>query len=261
MKHLGWPRPPLILGFVLGGIFERYFFISTEIYGAAWVLRPVVLAVFAAALWVVVPPLKRHARRRSAATFGSLQPRRACASTAMRSSRSRSSPWSGRRCAFSLPWPAAAKFVPHAAAYAALFFAGAQPPDRAVRAGARAPRRRPAPQPPCRPRPRSTCRARSCASGRCAISAGSSGFLVRAAVIGLLPALFLFVLLQMRLEFGERWMHAVAASCLAAIADLCAVRPHLRAAVAAIADRRPVPGASRRERPGVGFGERTREER
>ncbi len=50
MKHLGWPRPPLILGFVLGGIFERYFFISTEIYGAAWVLRPVVLAVFAAAL-------------------------------------------------------------------------------------------------------------------------------------------------------------------------------------------------------------------
>ena len=60
MKHLGWPRPPLILGFVLGGIFERYFFISTEIYGAAWVLRPVVLAVFAAALWVVLPPLKTH---------------------------------------------------------------------------------------------------------------------------------------------------------------------------------------------------------
>src|SRR5215469_6686449 len=60
MKHLGWPRPPLILGFVLGGIFERYFFISTQIYGAAWAWRPIVLVVFAGALWVVLPPLKTH---------------------------------------------------------------------------------------------------------------------------------------------------------------------------------------------------------
>ena len=36
MKRLRWPRPPLILGFVLGGLVERYMFISTERYGADW---------------------------------------------------------------------------------------------------------------------------------------------------------------------------------------------------------------------------------
>ena len=34
MKRLRWPRPPLILGFVLGGIFENNMFISIERYGA-----------------------------------------------------------------------------------------------------------------------------------------------------------------------------------------------------------------------------------
>ena len=33
MKRLGWPRPPLVLGLVIGGIFERYLYISTELYG------------------------------------------------------------------------------------------------------------------------------------------------------------------------------------------------------------------------------------
>ncbi len=33
MKRFGWPRPPMVLGFVLGPIFERYLFLSNEIYG------------------------------------------------------------------------------------------------------------------------------------------------------------------------------------------------------------------------------------
>ena len=45
MKRLGWPRPPLVLGLVIGGIFERYLFISTELYGVGWLLRPVVLVI------------------------------------------------------------------------------------------------------------------------------------------------------------------------------------------------------------------------
>src|SRR6201993_3322408 len=32
MKRLGWPRPPMGLGIVVGGIFERYLFISTPLY-------------------------------------------------------------------------------------------------------------------------------------------------------------------------------------------------------------------------------------
>ena len=46
MKRCGWPRPPLLLGFVLGGIIERYLFISLQTYGAAFLLRPIVVAIF-----------------------------------------------------------------------------------------------------------------------------------------------------------------------------------------------------------------------
>ena len=31
MKRLGWPRPPMVLGLVVGAIFERYLFISAEL--------------------------------------------------------------------------------------------------------------------------------------------------------------------------------------------------------------------------------------
>jgi hypothetical protein len=62
MKQLGWPRPPLILGFVLGSMFERYFFISSELYGTSIFTRPVVVLVFAAAAWVVLAPAFRKGK-------------------------------------------------------------------------------------------------------------------------------------------------------------------------------------------------------
>ncbi|MGB5081045.1 MAG: tripartite tricarboxylate transporter permease, partial [Burkholderiales bacterium] len=42
MKRLGWPRPPLILGFVLGATVERYLFISHSRYGWEWLGHPIV---------------------------------------------------------------------------------------------------------------------------------------------------------------------------------------------------------------------------
>jgi len=57
MKLYGWPRPPLILGLAIGAIFERYLFISTELYGASWMWHPFVLAVFAVIAWVLYRPL------------------------------------------------------------------------------------------------------------------------------------------------------------------------------------------------------------
>ena len=48
MKQFKWPRPPLILGVVLGDTIERYLFISIERYGMSWMLRPVVVVLFAA---------------------------------------------------------------------------------------------------------------------------------------------------------------------------------------------------------------------
>jgi putative tricarboxylic transport membrane protein len=61
MKRLGWPRPPMVLGLVIGGIFERYLFISTEIYGAGWLTRPIVLAILAIVAWALYRPLAKIA--------------------------------------------------------------------------------------------------------------------------------------------------------------------------------------------------------
>jgi putative tricarboxylic transport membrane protein len=61
MKRLGWPRPPMVLGIVVGAIFERYLFISTQLYGWAWLLRPAVLAILACVAWALYRPLAQIA--------------------------------------------------------------------------------------------------------------------------------------------------------------------------------------------------------
>lgn len=60
MKQMRWPRPPLVLGFVLGGLIERYLFISTGRYGTEWLLRPAVLLLFAAAAFILLQPFWTH---------------------------------------------------------------------------------------------------------------------------------------------------------------------------------------------------------
>src|SRR6266853_4532499 len=57
MKRFSWPRPPMVLGFVLGPIFERYLFLSNEIYGARWMMRPVVIAIAILIVWALYRPL------------------------------------------------------------------------------------------------------------------------------------------------------------------------------------------------------------
>jgi putative tricarboxylic transport membrane protein len=42
-----WPRVPLLLGLVLGGILERYLFVSTSVSGGRWLLRPYFLGIVA----------------------------------------------------------------------------------------------------------------------------------------------------------------------------------------------------------------------
>src|SRR5216684_104050 len=62
MKHFRWPRPPLILGIVLGGILERYMFISIERYGVEWIWRPLVLVMFALSILTLTRPLLQDIR-------------------------------------------------------------------------------------------------------------------------------------------------------------------------------------------------------
>src|SRR3954462_8988995 len=62
MKQFKWPRPPLILGVVLGDTIERYMFISIERYGMSWMLRPVVVLLFLMAFFGLVRPFLQDVR-------------------------------------------------------------------------------------------------------------------------------------------------------------------------------------------------------
>ena len=63
MKQFKWPRPPLVLGLVLGDSIERYMFISIERYSFSWLARPVVVVLLAMAIIGVVRPFLADVRR------------------------------------------------------------------------------------------------------------------------------------------------------------------------------------------------------
>src|SRR5262245_25494762 len=66
MSRLDWPRPPLLLGLVLGPLAENRLFLSTDNYGLGWLFRPGVLIILAImAVGLAVPIVQQ--RRRSAA--------------------------------------------------------------------------------------------------------------------------------------------------------------------------------------------------
>lgn len=62
MKQQKWPRPPLILGFVLGSLIERYMFISFTRYGYDWLSRPVVMIVLAMSAFLIISPIYKYYR-------------------------------------------------------------------------------------------------------------------------------------------------------------------------------------------------------
>jgi putative tricarboxylic transport membrane protein len=57
MVRLDWPRPPLILGLVLGKLVEKNLFTSYQAYGAELLLRPVVIVVLIVGLGIVLWPV------------------------------------------------------------------------------------------------------------------------------------------------------------------------------------------------------------
>lgn len=56
MVYTDWPRPPLILGLVLGALIERNFFISYEIHRLSFLFRPLILAILVVGLGVFFLP-------------------------------------------------------------------------------------------------------------------------------------------------------------------------------------------------------------
>lgn len=54
LKRFGWPRPPLLIGFVLASGSEIYLYQSVQLHGLAWLGRPIVLVLIALTLVSVV---------------------------------------------------------------------------------------------------------------------------------------------------------------------------------------------------------------
>jgi len=52
----------MVVGFVIGPIFERYLFLSQQIYGTSWMLRPVVIGIALIIAWVLYRPLSQTTR-------------------------------------------------------------------------------------------------------------------------------------------------------------------------------------------------------
>jgi putative tricarboxylic transport membrane protein len=70
MEKLEWPRPPVLLGLVLGPLAENRLFLSTDNYGLAWLHRPGVMAIFALTLFGIFYPMiksRREERKKAAA--------------------------------------------------------------------------------------------------------------------------------------------------------------------------------------------------
>ena len=68
MEKLEWPRPPVLLGLVLGPLAENRLFLSTDNYGWAWTARPGVLGIFALTLFGIFYPMlksRREAREKA----------------------------------------------------------------------------------------------------------------------------------------------------------------------------------------------------
>jgi putative tricarboxylic transport membrane protein len=69
MRAAGWPRPPLLLGLVLGPLAERHMWTSVQIHGAGFLLRPGVLIILAILLISVAYPILRDRRAKARAAL------------------------------------------------------------------------------------------------------------------------------------------------------------------------------------------------
>jgi len=66
MVLFGWPRPPFVLGFVLGKVIETYLFISMSRYGFTWLKHPIVVLLIVLMVVVIVYPYIQQRRDRAA---------------------------------------------------------------------------------------------------------------------------------------------------------------------------------------------------
>jgi TctA family transporter len=218
MKHFKWPRPPLVLGFILGSVLERYMFISIERYGIDWIWRPVVIIMVVMAVLSLMRPLLQdirahHGIKAMLTEFG-----------APRFTPDNVFPvlllcLFGVMVAESFTWAFAARIVPNIVGIGAILFCALSLADDVLN------------------RHRQDAAAAAAAAGNAGLNKDQKihmdiasrtthlpgkvilgrgfmffgwlgAFLCCMAVIGLIPTVPIFVIAYMRLEGPEKWRHA-----------------------------------------------------
>ena len=125
LKRLGWPRPPVLLGVVLGALVERYMFISMQAYGASFLNRPVVIFVLAITVLGVAWPFIRDYRGKSKTAPSSFRFNRAGLSLDSAFTAFLMLIFAGLLYS-TVDWDFSARLVPQFCCSAGLFFTGVQ---------------------------------------------------------------------------------------------------------------------------------------
>jgi hypothetical protein len=215
MKLFGWPRPPLILGLAIGGIFERYLFISTELDGARFLLHPFVIAVLVVIVWVLYRPLAQifAGMRRNAlwTTSGRLRLRPMTAFTAIVLTACIAAVISATE------WPMEAKLVPLTACGIALIATFLNLVAELF--GAEAPASRAAPLEGAGDEQLTDLPAGVLRWRAIGFFFWLGVFAVSVAIVGFLPAIAVFIFLYMRFGFGEGAV--MSATCALGMAVAC----------------------------------------
>lgn len=60
-KHMDWPRVPMVMGLILGGIAEPYFFAAWDRYGVTWLYQRPIVVILEILIVVILfgAPIKR----------------------------------------------------------------------------------------------------------------------------------------------------------------------------------------------------------
>ncbi|MPZ77636.1 MAG: hypothetical protein GEU77_14050 [Deltaproteobacteria bacterium] len=74
MEKMEWPRPPVLLGLVLGPLAENRLFLSTDNYGLSWTTRPGVMIIFAITLFGIFYPVWKRRKEQLVADSQSSTP-------------------------------------------------------------------------------------------------------------------------------------------------------------------------------------------
>jgi TctA family transporter len=68
MKSFGWPRPALLLSFILGPLLEKFYFQTVMMYKYTWLLRPSVIGILLCAVGLIA--LGVNLQKKAAASRG-----------------------------------------------------------------------------------------------------------------------------------------------------------------------------------------------